>query len=191
MAAGEGAPDAAPRHHWRGHGVLLVAVPALEAWVRARTAHYDEAFVSDEPGFPHAHVTVLAPFPPERTALVARLAAASAPFAFTLARVEAFPDGVIHAVPEPSDGFRLLTDAARAACPEIVPYWGRVPHPAPHVTLDRVGESVSCASTRALLGGVLPASGWAEELVLTWWEAGNCRTILRAPLGGEGAARAW
>lgn len=184
MGDGASVPGGAvPRDTWRGHGVLLVAVPALEQWVRARTAHYDAAFVSDEPSFPHAHVTVLAPFPLERADAVAGLAAAAAPFDFTLVRVEAFPDGVIHVVPEPADGFRLLTDAARAACPDVVPYWGRVPHPAPHVTLDRVGESVSCASTRALLGGVLPASGRAEELVLTWWEAGNCRTILRAPLG--------
>ncbi len=48
---------------WPGHAVLLAAVPVLEGWVRARTAHHDPTFVADDPGFPHAHATVLAPFP--------------------------------------------------------------------------------------------------------------------------------
>ena len=48
-----------------GHSVLQLPVPALEAWVRARTAHYDEGFVSTDPRFGHAHITALGPFEPD------------------------------------------------------------------------------------------------------------------------------
>jgi len=42
-----------------GHSVLVVPVPALEEYVRARTAHYDASFVSADPAWVHAHLTVL------------------------------------------------------------------------------------------------------------------------------------
>ena len=45
-----------------GHSVLQLPVPALEGWVRDRTAHYDAGFVSADPRFGHAHVTALGPF---------------------------------------------------------------------------------------------------------------------------------
>nr|WP_269779544.1 2'-5' RNA ligase family protein [Propioniciclava soli] len=155
----------------------------MEPWVAWRTAQYDAAWVSDDPAFAHAHVTVLAPFPVDRTDVAARVARGVPPFSYRLARIGVFPDGVIHAVPEPADGFRALTDACRAALPDVAPYWGRVPDPTPHVTLDRVGEGVSAASTRALLGAALPASCRADSLVLTWWEAGACRVLERFELG--------
>ncbi len=49
-----------------GHTCLAVPVPALEDWVRERTAHYDPSFVSTDPGFAHAHLTLLAPPGPSR-----------------------------------------------------------------------------------------------------------------------------
>ena len=45
-----------------GHSVLQVPVPPLEAFVLARTRHYDTDYVSADPAFVHAHVTALAPF---------------------------------------------------------------------------------------------------------------------------------
>ena len=66
-----------------GHSVLQLPVPPLEEWVRARTAHYDEGFVSADPLFAHAHLTALGPFDPDPSAevlqAVAGLAAATAP----------------------------------------------------------------------------------------------------------------
>lgn len=160
---------------YRGHAVLLVGVPALEEWVRERTAFYDPAFVSDDPAFAHAHVTVLAPCPP-RVEFLEAVAGSAGPFDFTLARVAVFPDGVIHLVPEPDAAFRALTDAAVAAAPEYPPYWGRF-SPTPHVTLDRVGPGVSLASTRDAVAHLLPVRARAEELLLTWWEGGACRVL--------------
>lgn len=166
----------------RGHAVLLIGVPALEEWVRDRTAFYDPAFVSADPLFAHAHITVLAPCPPER-ALLERVAAAVEPFSYVLRRLDVFPDGVVHLVPEPAEGFAALTAAARAAAPQVAPYWGRA-EPTPHLTLDRLGSSVTRESTRESVAGLLPARGRADELLLTWWEAGRCRVLGSAPLGG-------
>jgi len=38
-----------------------VPLPALDDVVRERTAFYDASFVSRDPGFAHAHITLLAP----------------------------------------------------------------------------------------------------------------------------------
>lgn len=163
-----------------GHAVLLVGVPALEEWVRARTAFYDPGFVSADPHFAHAHITVLAPCPPSLDLLDA-VAAASPPFAFSLERFDVFPDGVIHLVPEPAAPFEELTRTARVAAPEVVPYWGRA-EPTPHLTLDRIGAGVTLASTAAGVAPVLPARAVATEVLLTWWESGGCRVLARKPL---------
>ncbi|RXW33030.1 2'-5' RNA ligase family protein [Propioniciclava flava] len=164
-----------------GHAVLLIGVPALEGWIRERTAFYDASFLSADPRFAHAHITILAPCPPDLT-LLTRVAATVAPFDFTLRRCGQFPDGTIHLIPEPADGFTALTAAARAAAPHIRPYWGRA-EPAPHLTLDRTGPGVSVASTLSSLADVVPARGRAEELLLTWWESDRCRVLGAAPLG--------
>jgi hypothetical protein len=61
-----------------GHSVLVVPVPELDEWIRARTAFYDASFVSADPGFVHAHITLLGPWLPrpaaEDLATAARLA---------------------------------------------------------------------------------------------------------------------
>ena len=61
MTVGADAEASAAVHH-PGHSVLQVPVPPLEGWVRARTAHYDTDYLSSDPDFTHAHITVLAPF---------------------------------------------------------------------------------------------------------------------------------
>lgn len=165
----------------RGHAVLLVAVPPLEGWVRERTAHYDAGFVSDDPAFAHAHVTVLAPFPAEALDEAAAIASAVGPFDYTLGRVAVFPDGVVHLVPEPDDGFRALTHAARRLLPDVAPYWGRF-SPVPHVTLDRLGPGVTQRSVRDAVAHLLPARARASEVMLTWWQSGGCRVLERFAL---------
>ncbi|WP_309224369.1 2'-5' RNA ligase family protein [Propioniciclava sp. MC1683] len=158
-----------------------MGVPPLEAWVRERTAHYDEGFVSADPAFAHAHVTVLAPFPVGATDRAAAAASEVRAFDYTLRRVATFPDGVVHLVPEPDRGFRALTDAARRLVPEVAPYWGRF-EPVPHVTLDRLGPGVTESSTRDAVAHLLPCRARASELLLTWWEDGGCRVLGRFPL---------
>lgn len=165
-----------------GHGVLLIGVPKLEDWVRDRTAFYDPSFVSADPDFAHAHITVLAPFPVDRPEVAAAVAATMAPFDYTLARVDVFPDGVVHLVPEPDTCLRALTDAARGLVPDVTPYWGRH-EPVPHLTLDRIGPGVTTASTMDAVRHLLPVHARATELLLTWWESDNCQLLGRFPLG--------
>ncbi len=165
----------------RGHGVLLAAVPPLEEWVRERTRHYDASFVSADPGFAHAHITVLAPFPVDALDRAAAVAAHMAPFHVTLDTVGVFPDGVVHVVPTPDADLRRLTDAARRLVPEVAPYWGRF-EPVPHVTLDRLGPGVTQSSTADAVAHLLPARLRVGELLLTWWESGDCRVVERFPL---------
>ncbi|MFT3876553.1 MAG: 2'-5' RNA ligase family protein [Propioniciclava sp.] len=172
-----------------GHAVLLVGVPELEGWVRARTAEQDATYVSRDPRFAHAHITVLAPFPPDGFAQAAAVASAVEPFDYALTCVRSFPNGVIYLPPSPEDGFRALTDAARRAVPEVVPYWGWF-DPVPHLTLDRIGWGVTEQGTRASVAGLLPASCRAEELLLTWWEPDACRVLARYRLGRRAAAAA-
>lgn len=177
------------------HTVLLVPVPELEPFVRARTEHYDRRWLSPDPSFVHAHVTALAPFrhPREIDAAamgtLTRLAQGTAPFAFELSTVATFPNGIIHLVPEPEDPFRDLTARLTGAFPDCPPYAGEFPDVRPHVTLDARSETVSEASTRELLGGLVPATCQAERLDLAWYEAGNCRVLRSWRLGGRVTAR--
>lgn len=171
-----------------GHTVLQLPVPALESWVVARHRHYDPAFVSADPAFGHAHITALGPFDPApssaRLEAVGAIAATTAPITVVLAELDQFPNGVIHLRPEPGDELRRLTARLVEAYPEHPPYAGDFgPVVVPHLTLDAAGESVSIASTRALLGGVVPVSCTLAMLQLAWWESGACRVLREWALG--------
>jgi hypothetical protein len=172
-----------------GHSVLLVPVPELEPFVRARYEFYDDAWASEDPSFTHAHVTALGPFLPDldstAAATVARIAAATPPFDFALNRLDTFANGIIHLVPEPDLPFRDLTARLFAAFPECPPYRNEFPDTRPHVTLDRSSEHVTEASTRELLGDVLPARCRSDRLDLAWYEAGACRILRSWTLGGQ------
>ncbi|HSP61020.1 MAG TPA: 2'-5' RNA ligase family protein [Ornithinimicrobium sp.] len=171
---------------WTGHSVLQVPVPALEEWVRVRTAEHDPAFVSADPCFVHAHVTALGPFVEvldDRAAdRVAGIAARVEPFAYRLARLATFPNGIVHLVPEPVEPFARLTALLVEEFPDHPPYGGLFA-PAPHLTLDLVHGDVTEASTQALLGDLLPVACRADTLDMAWWESGRCHLVRRWPLG--------
>lgn len=172
-----------------GHSVLLVPVPELEPFVRERHVFYDPAYVSDDPAFTHAHITALGPFLAEpddaAVATVARIAAATEPFDVALHRLDTFPNGVIHLVPEPDQPFRDLTARLCAAFPQCPPYGNQFPAVDPHLTLDWTSETVSEGSTRQLLGDLVPAHFRAERLDLAWYEAGACRVLRSWALGHQ------
>lgn len=173
------------------HTVLAVGAPPLEAYVRARTVHYDASFLSRDPRFDHAHVTVLAPWVRSPTASDLRrigdLCAGFEPFdvAWRIDRLEEFPDGVLHLRPDPDDTLRRLTAAVVAAYPDHPPYGGLVADPVPHLTLDRRGPDVTPESVAADLAalGVLPARHRVEQLHLQWWANHDCRVLASWPLG--------
>lgn len=164
------------------HSVLAVPVPALERYVRSRWEHYDPAWVSRDPAFTHAHITVLAPFLPEPTGAdldrVAEIVRTTPAFDFRLAEVAAFPDGLLHVVPEPAGPFSELTARLWRAFPQCPPYAGEYGDVVPHLTLDRVGPEVSLASVERDLAGVLPVTLRAERVELHGYEEMNCRFLL-------------
>jgi 2'-5' RNA ligase len=172
--------------------VLVVPVPELEPFVRARTEHYDRAYLSTDPAFTHAHVTALGPFRTrldEQTAdIVAGIAAAVDPFDFRLERIDTFPNGIIHLLPEPDAAFRELTRRLVEAFPDCPPYAGQFPHPVPHLTLDLRAEGVGEASTRELLGDLLPCTSRATRLDLAWYQPDRCHLVTSWPLGTTSAA---
>ena len=176
-----------------GHSVLQLSVPALEAWVRARTAHYDEGFVSNDPRFGHAHITALGPFDPDPSAadlaVVADLAAATAPIRVRLADLAQFPNGIIHLVPDPDSRLRDLTGRLVAAFPGWPPYGGEFGDDVqPHVTVDAASASVNLATTAELLRDVVPVDVVLDRLQLAWWESGRCHVMAEWELG-EAIAR--
>lgn len=159
-----------------GHHVVLVPVPALEPVVRGRWEHYDPAWVSTDPAFTHAHITVLSPFlvRPRRSDLqrIGQIATDTAPFDFTLAEVEAFPNGCLHLKPTPAERFARLTRLLCQAFPMCPPYAGEY-DAVPHLTLDHLSEAVTLDSTRALLDGTVPVTCRADRLELHWYQQGR------------------
>jgi 2'-5' RNA ligase len=163
-------------------------VPALEAWVRVRTAHYDECFVSADPRFGHAHITALGPFEPDPSPeildVITGVAAATPPIPVRLADLAQFPNGIIHLVPSPVEPLRDLTARLVEAFPGWPPYGGEFGSDVePHVTVDAAGERVSLDSTRALLAEVVPVACVLDRLQLAWWESGSCHVMHEWPLG--------
>ncbi|WP_203454331.1 2'-5' RNA ligase family protein [Jiangella aurantiaca] len=159
----------------------------MESFVRGRFEHYDRAYLSADPAFTHAHITVLAPFLPTPDAAsleaVAAILAATAPVAFTLRRLETFPNGVIYLPPEPAEPFRALTERFVAAFPQCPPYGGQFPDIVPHLTLDWRSAEVSVESTRDRLGDTVPVSCVADRVDLAWYEPHRSRVLTSWRLG--------
>ncbi len=176
------------------HSVLVVPVGEMESLVRSRHEFYDPDYLSTDPTFAHAHVTVLGPFAPlaelsaEVLAHVAEICGATAPFEFSLTRVATFPNGIVHLVPEPGEPFRSITRALWRAFPAYPPYSGEFGEVAPHLTVDALGPGVDERVVGGWLAGRLPVRCAAAEVRLSWYEPGACRTLDRFPLGGAVAS---
>ncbi|WP_199521593.1 2'-5' RNA ligase family protein [Jiangella anatolica] len=159
----------------------------MELFVRGRFEHYDPAYLSVDPAFTHAHITVLAPFLPaaDSAALerVESLLAETPPITFALDRIETFPNGVIYLAPEPDGPFRELTERFVAAFPQCPPYGGQFPDIVPHLTLDQLSAEVTVASTRDRLGDTVPVTCVADRVDLVWYEPHRTRLLTSLPLG--------
>ena len=169
--------------------MLVVAVPPLEDLVRRRTRHYDAAYLSSDPTFAHAHVTLLGPFvdaadlAPAVGAEVARVLRGHAPFTARFEEVAQFPDGMIDLLLHDEEPFGRLTADLAAAFPVYSPYGGRLADPRPHVTLDRAGPDVDVAGVRRWVAELVPVLVDVREARLSWYEEDRCRTLASWPLG--------
>lgn len=161
-----------------GHSVIAVPVPALDDLVRARTARYDASYVSTDPAFTHAHITLLGPWlaepTPDDLSAVAAVLAGEPPFAFELSDVRAFPDGIVHLVPEPAAPFCRLTARLAEAFPQTPPYEGRYLDLVPHLTLEHSSTGATAASVAREIGTRLPVRAVAEQVDLQWWANDDC-----------------
>lgn len=161
-----------------GHTVLAIPVPALNDFVRSRTAHYDADYLAADPEFGQAHITVLGPWLSHPSAAdlaaVGDIARAVEPFTFQLAQTGVFPNGIIHLLPEPADPFAELTVKVCRQFPDHPPYAGAFVDLVPHLTLDAVGPDVDEARVQRWLGDQLPLSALADRLQLQWWQASHC-----------------
>jgi 2'-5' RNA ligase len=170
-----------------GHSVLAVPAPALDEVIKERTALYDASFVSTDPNFVHAHITLLAPWASRPTAEdlahVERIAEAAGPFDVKLSRIGEFPDGVIHLLPEPDFQLRELTFRLAAAFPQFPPYGGRYDKAIPHLTLDRRSATVTPAAVRASIGHLLPLTITVDRIDLQCWANHGCRRLHTWQLG--------
>ena len=169
-----------------GHSVLVVPVPELEPFVVERTRHYDASFLSADPSFVHAHVTLLAPWlaapSPDDLDRVAKLAAATPAFDFVLAELKTFAGGTIYLDPAPASPFASLTAELVAAFPQCPPYGGLFAA-VPHLTVDHLLGGVTVAETRSALGAHLPAVCRADRISLQWYANDDCRTLAEWELG--------
>lgn len=170
-----------------GHHVLVVPVPELEPFVVARTRHYDDSFLSTDPDFVHAHITLLSPWleAPRAADLarVAAIAAAAEPFDFVLAELRAFAGGTLYLDPEPAAPFAALTQRLVGAFPQCPPYEGLF-DAVPHLTVDHLLGGVTREETRAALGPLVPARCRADRISLQWYANHGCRTVAEWKLGG-------
>jgi hypothetical protein len=169
--------------------VLVVPVPPLEPLVRSRTQHYDDAYLSTDPTFAHAHVTLLGPFvdatdlTPAVHAEVGRELARHRAFVTCFEEVAQFPDGMIHLLSNDEEPFRRITADLAAAFPAYRPYAGRYRDPRPHLTLDRAHADVDLDLVRRWVDGLVPVRVPVTEARLSWYEQDGCRTLATWPLG--------
>jgi 2'-5' RNA ligase len=174
-----------------GHSVLAVPVPALDHVIRERTARYDASFVSADPTFVHAHITLLAPWASQPTeedlGHVDRVAQSVGPFGIKLSRISEFPDGIIHLRPESDLELRELASLLAAAFPQFPPYGGRYDDVVPHLTLDRRSATVTPATVRAGIGHLLPLTITVARIDLQWWASHSCRRLHTWQLGRSSA----
>jgi 2'-5' RNA ligase len=177
-----GAHDPAATH-WPGHSVIVIAVPPLEHLVRRRTQAYDDAYLSTDATFAHAHVTLLGPFvdaarlTPSMVSTVGQVLSRHPPFTARFTIVARFPDGMIHLLPDEEEPFRQLTANLADAFPDHPPYGGRYDDPRPHVTLDRVGPGVNLDTVRGWVAELVPVCVEVRTVQLSWYEQHGCRTL--------------
>ena len=170
-----------------GHTVLAVPVPPLDGVVRERTDFYDASFVSTDPNFAHAHITLLGPWAEQPSVadltLVADIARSVGPFQVRLAQLGEFPDGVIYLRPEPDHQLTDLTSRLVAAFPQFPPYQGQFRDVVPHLTLDRRSATVTRETVSATVRDLLPVTVNVDRIDLQWWGNHACRRLHTWRLG--------
>jgi 2'-5' RNA ligase len=170
---------------------LIIEVPEAEPLVREWRLRYDNASI----GVP-AHVTLLSPFVAAEhfddvlLDKLRRLFAEHEPFAFSLTRLEEFPDETVWLAPEPAEPFRRLTEAIAARYPAYPPYEGVHDEVIPHLTVTS-GDASLRTQLEPVLEPYLPIAARADDVtLLVENEDGHWRVGTRFALGAGGTPEA-
>jgi 2'-5' RNA ligase len=154
---------------WQVPGATAVVVPVPEA-ERVIGDLRRKYTPSGRDGMP-AHATLLVPFVPaselegDHLDRIAETAAAMPRFAFTLARLERFPE-VLYLAPDPERPFAVLIKEFVSAFPEYPPYGADVERVVPHVTVASPQPDAVLDALSAQLAPQLPIAAVASELHL-------------------------
>ena len=179
--------------------LTFLAVPVAEAELVVRTAlrRFQPAVdfrLGLSPEVIVAHVTVAGPFlPPEHIDpgvldAIRQLCAQQSPFAFSLAQLGVFPNGVVYLAPEPPQPFKTLMQRFEEHWPELPIYGGQYPDPVPHVTIASERHTPEqVAEVAAAVQPHLPIQARAHEVQLVLAGEQTWRPLERFPLGGSGA----
>jgi 2'-5' RNA ligase len=151
-----------------GESALIVPV-ALPVDLEQLRGRFDPSAGQGVPG----HITLLYPFMPpgqihdQVLTSVAQIVSAVAPFSFTLARVQRWPD-VVCLLPEPSEPFSRLIKLLAAAFPAYPPYGGmHAPDDVvPHVTIAQSHRAEDLDMAQAALRGPQPITTRCEAIAL-------------------------
>jgi 2'-5' RNA ligase len=170
---------------------LIIEVPEAEPFVHDWRLRYDNASL----GVP-AHVTLLFPFVAAEHVddilldELRRLFAEHEAFAFSLMRLEEFPDETVWLAPDPDEPFRRLTAAIAARYPDYPPYEGIHDEVIPHLTVTS-GDASLRTQLEPLLAPHLPIAAEAGEVtLLVENEDGHWRAGTRFALGAGGTPEA-
>jgi 2'-5' RNA ligase len=177
-------PAAAAAGPPAGESAIIVPVEVPVAVRRLR----DRLDPSAAQGVP-AHVTLLYPFiapaglTDELRATLGRLVAGEPVFAFTLTRVERWPD-VVWLAPEPDEPFRRLIETLAGAFPDFPPYGGVHDEVVPHLTVAQDPRPGYLEAAEHALPPMLPIRDIAREAWLIAHTADQpWHTHWRLPLG--------
>ena len=130
---------------------FIVPVPEAEERVHSLRRRFDPTARLGVP----AHITVLYPFmAPElidelAVSEIQALLGNASSFAFSLDRVERFPDAT-YLAPNPAANFASLTSALVARFPNYPPYGGRFETIVPHLTVAQGSQSATVEAQREL-----------------------------------------
>jgi hypothetical protein len=167
---------------------IIIPLPAVEPLVGRWRNRFDSSATEGVP----AHVTLMAPFRPQRSidrgthAILAGLFAGHPAFSVTFRSARRFPL-VLWLSPEPARPFVELTRAITARFPDCLPYGGAFADITPHLTVAHAQESAEVDRIEQEFAPTasagLPLDAWAETAVLLYRKNQRWREERRYPLG--------
>lgn len=159
--------------------VLQAPVACFEDLVRPRWERWAPDYCRDEPGV-LSHVSLLVPFLPARRltdrtlSALAETVGAHAEFDVEFSRLGRFPDGLVHALPEPVEPWTRLAASLADRFPAVAAEAMTSP---PHLSLDYAPRAEDLAPEARL-----PRRDWVRVVELVSYRPRGCEVLASFPL---------